>query len=166
MQVDRKGLEFIKGWEAFRSEPYQDEAGVWTNGYGHIKGVTKDTAPVTIEQALRNLREDLAPVEAAVEKYVTIPLTQNEFNAVVSFAFNAASGPNIGRFINSTLLRKLNAGDKQAAAREFDRWVYVRDAKTGQMRVSNGLTRRRAAEREMFLADFSQKRASAGQGKR
>lgn len=144
--LDKEGLEFIKGWETFRAKPYLCDAGVWTIGFGHTKNVTAGTLPCVYEKALKWLREDVAEAELAVNRLVKASLTQREFNALVSFTFNVG----VDNFRKSTLLKRLNAGDKPAASQEMLRWVYVKDANA--KRISRGLVRRRAAERDAFLS--------------
>lgn len=156
MNIDRRGLDFIKSFESFSSKPYRDQEGNWTIGYGHIKGVTHDSPPISKEEAERLLQKDIRPIDTAIEKHVSIPLSQNEFNAIGSFVFNAG----IKILLSSTFIRKLNSGDRQGAAREFLRWVHYKDEKTQQMLVSAGLVRRRKEEMEMFLSDFNVKRSA------
>lgn len=87
------------------------------------------------------LRADLGTAEAAVNRLVTVPLTQNQFDALVSLVFNIGEG----NFSKSTLLRRLNAGEREAAAGQFGRWNKSKGVELA------GLTKRRAAERELFL---------------
>lgn len=148
MKTDQAGIDFIKRFEGFRSEAYQDGAGVWTIGFGHTDGVGPNWAAISEKEAEVLLREDLRAGETAIQKYVTVPLNQNEFNALSSFAFNEG----IGRILSSTLMKLLNRGDRKGAAGEFGRWVYLRDPKTNQEVVSDGLMKRRAAESILFLS--------------
>lgn len=154
MQIDQAGEDFIKSFEGLRLEPYQDEAGVWTIGWGHIEGVSRYTPSINLMQAQTIFDDDIEPIEEAVTKDLLIDVTQSEFNALVSFAFNEGTEA----LHNSTLLKKLNAGDRQGAAKQFDRWIYVKDEKTKQMVVDKGLVRRRLAEKELFLNDFNASR--------
>lgn len=140
-KTSQAGIILIKEFESFRSEPYQDSVGVWTNGWGHTGGVTKDTPPVTEEEAESNLKGDLFEAEEAVVVFVKVPLTDNQFDALVSFTFNLGSGS----LQLSTLRKKLNVGDYQGASDEFGKWVYAGGRKL------NGLILRRAKERELFL---------------
>lgn len=140
-KTSESGIDLIKGFEGFLPGPYQDVAGVWTNGYGHTHGVTQDTPPVTEEEATINLGNDLFDAEYAVNLYVNVPLTDNQFDALVSFTFNLGGGA----LEHSTLLKKLNSRDYAGAAEEFGKWVYAGG------KVSNGLIARRAKEREVFL---------------
>ncbi len=150
-KLDRRGIDFIKGFEEFRSKPYQCSAGKWTNGYGHTKGVTSETPPISLEQGEKNFQSDVAPCEAAVDRFTRVALSQNEFNALVSFAFNTG----VEALRDSSLLQKLNTGNREAAAKEFMRWVYFKDPQTRELKISPGLSRRRREEMEMFLSGFS-----------
>jgi lysozyme len=143
MRTSDKGLEFIKHHEGLETKAYPDPGSAdghpWTIGVGHTNGVKKgDTC--TVEQAMAWLREDVQGAEAAVSRLVKVPLTQDEFDALVSFVFNVGAGA----FEKSTLLRMLNDEDREGAAAQFDRW-NKNDGK-----VMAGLTRRRKDEREMF----------------
>ncbi len=146
MNVSKKGLEFIQDVEGCKLFAYKDGGGVWTIGVGHtgpevVKGLT-----CTMEQALQWLSEDTEEAVAAVEALVKVKLTQNQFDALVSFVFNLGSGS----FAKSTLLRKLNAGDYEGASREFPRWNKDNDPKTGKLIEVEGLTKRRLLEQSMF----------------
>lgn len=140
-----KGIELIKEFEGCRLTAYKCPAGVWTIGYGHTGTVDGKAIAsgmtITAAKATELLRKDLATFEAAVNSYVTAPITQNMFDALVSFAFNCGAGALKG----STLLKKLNAKDYNGAAAEFARWN-----KAGG-KVLAGLTRRRRMESILFL---------------
>lgn len=144
MNVSPAGRHFIGLHEGLRLAAYRDAVGVWTIGYGHtaMAGPPAPAAGMTItrEEADAILARDLKRFEDGVSRLVAVPLAQHEFDALVSFAFNVGEG-NLSR---STLLRKLNAGDRAGAAAEFGKWN-----KAGG-RVLPGLTRRRAEERAMF----------------
>ena len=140
MRTSQKGIDLIKKFEGCRLEAYKCPAGIWTIGYGHTKGV-KDGQIITQEQAEEFLREDLRIFEQTVESCVKVPLSQNQFDALVSFCYNCGSGA----LKTSTLLRLLNEGNYSSAADQFLRWN-----KAGG-KVLVGLTRRREEEREMFL---------------
>jgi len=144
MRTSQAGIDLIKRFEDFRARAYQDSAGVWTIGYGTTAGAGVKVRPgmtISRAQAEEYLRDHLQQVERAVDRLVTVPLEQHEFDALVSFVYNVGGGA----FAKSTLRRKLNAGDRKAAANEFLRWN-----KAGG-KVLKGLKRRRAAERRMFL---------------
>jgi lysozyme len=138
-----EGVGLLKRWEGLKLEAYPDPATggePWTIGYGHTRGVSKGQR-ITLAQAERLLREDLERFELGVEALVTAPISQGQFDALVSLAFNIG----LVAFKNSTLLRKLNLG--QHCADEFMRWNRAGYPR----RVINGLTARRFAERALFL---------------
>lgn len=144
MKLGTEGLELIKEHEGLRLKAYLCQAGIPTIGYGHTKGV-KLGDTTTAEQAEAWLKEDVSDSENGVNSLVKITITQNQFDALVSFVFNLGSGA----FGSSTLLKKLNSGDYSAAADQFLVWNKVRV--NGKLQISNGLKRRRKAERELFL---------------
>lgn len=148
-RIGPAGLELIRSFEDLRLRAYLPTPNdVWTIGYGHTRGV-KPGDVCTPEQALQWLREDCAEAETAVRQLVKVPLTQGRFDALVSFVFNVGADIDADTIAeglgDSTLLRKLNAGDYVAAADEFLKWNKQKG------KVLNGLVRRRAAERELFL---------------
>lgn len=156
-RLSTRGLDLIKGWEQLRLKAYLCSAGVPTIGWGHTKGVKLgDTC--TVEQAERWLLEDVESFEAAVHRLVTVPLTQNQYDALVSFTFNVGPDEDADTIAeglgDSTLLRLLNAGDYVRAADEFPKWNKAAG------KVSNGLVRRRASERELFLCSSTSPPAS------
>jgi len=142
MQTSDDGIALVAEFEGCVLHAYPDPAtggDPWTIGYGHTAGVRPgDTC--TQEQARAWLKADLAHAEAAVSQYVKVPLTQNQFDALVSFTFNCG----MGALSQSTLLKLLNAGEYASAAAQFSRWDR------GPNGPMPGLTRRRAAERAMF----------------
>lgn len=141
MRISQAGIDFIKTFEELRLEAYDDGGGVWTIGWGHTQGVHKGDE-ITTEEAESMLVWDLAEAEDGVNMYVEVDLDQGEYDALVSFAFNVG----VPAFHGSTLLRLLNNGaDRTTVARQFDRW------NKDNGKVINGLTRRRADERKMFL---------------
>lgn len=144
MQISNKGRGFIKGFEDLRLIAYPDPGTggkPWTIGWGHTKGV-KQGDRITQEQAEQFISDDLAVFELTVNSAIKRPMTQNQFDAMVSLAFNIG-GP---AFAQSTLVKKFNASDVQGAADQFPRW------KLSDGKVMPGLVKRRAAEREMFLS--------------
>lgn len=139
----------IKGFEGLRLDAYPDPGTgnlPITIGYGSTTNPQGDPWQmgdrITAEQADRLLRRDVAQFETAVKQAVQIPVNSNQFSALVSFAFNVGSTA----LRESTLLRLLNAGNFQGAADQFLRW---NKGSNGQ--VMEGLKRRRAAERQLFL---------------
>ena len=141
MKISQRGLDLIKEFEGFRAEAYLCPAGVWTIGYGHTGDVTPDDS-CTMAEAEEMLRKDVERFEAAVDRLVKVPLTEGQFDALVSFAFNLGEG----NLMQSTLLKKLNREDYAGAADEFGKWV-----KAGNKTLP-GLVRRREAERALFLS--------------
>lgn len=143
MQISNKGRDFIKGFEKLELKAYPDPGTggkPWTVGWGHAKGV-KPGDQITQAQAESFLAEDLSIFEAAVNAAIKRPMTQSQFDAMVSLAFNIGGA----NFASSTLVKKFNAGDVQGAADQFPRW------KNANGKEMKGLVRRRAAERELFL---------------
>jgi len=141
MKTSEKGFELIKHFEGLRLHAYQCSAHVWTIGYGHTAGVQPGDN-IIAEQADAFLRQDITESERNVGRYVTAPLTQGQFDALVSFVFNLGAG----NLHSSTLLKKLNAGDYSGAAEEFPRWVNAGGKKLP------GLVQRREAEKALFEA--------------
>lgn len=135
----------------FAAWPYVCPAGKQTIGYGHvIQPGDHIRPPITAEQADALLRTDLAKFAQGVAvQTFAIPLTQSMFDALCCLAFNIG----LTNFGGSTLLAKLKRRDTVGAATEFLRWNKARSPKTGQLRVLKGLTRRREAERTLFLRD-------------
>ena len=135
-----KNIEIIKEHEQLRLKAYlPTKNDKWTIGWGHTKGV-KPGMVITEREAEQMFYEDLAWVEAAIKKYVKVPLNQNQYDAVGSFVFNIGET----NFARSTFLRKLNAKDYTGAANEFPKWKYQKGV------VLNGLVRRRADEKALF----------------
>lgn len=150
MKINPEGLALIKEQEGLRLAAYQDQAGIWTIGYGHTG---KDVWPgLSISQAQADelLARDIARTEDAVTAAVSDldGVGRNEFSAMVSLAFNIG----IPAFRGSSVLRLYRARDEAAAARAFMLWVKVTGS-AGKKIVSKGLTRRRAAEMALFLKD-------------
>ncbi|WP_448195581.1 lysozyme [Serratia marcescens] len=146
MNISKNGIELIKRFEGLRLKAYQDSVGVWTIGYGWTQPVDgKKVGPgMQIDQATadRLLKCGVVQYEQGVNQLVKVKITQGQFDALVSFAYNLG----LRSLSTSTLLQKLNDGDKQGAADQFGRWVNA-----GGKRL-DGLVARRAAEREMFLS--------------
>ncbi|MHC9213254.1 lysozyme [Serratia marcescens] len=146
MKISDDGMALIKRFEGLRLQAYQDSVGVWTIGYGGTQPVAgrKVGAGMAIDAATaeRLLVCGVAQFEQGVERLVAVTITQGQFDALVSFAYNLG----LRALEKSTLLRRLNAGDRQGAADQFGRWVNA-----GGVRL-DGLVARRAAERALFLS--------------
>jgi len=146
MSVSNKGVDLICEFEGKRLVAYDDGVGVWTIGFGTIKypsgNRVKKGDTCTLEQAKEYMRHDLIEFEHAVNSSVKAPLNQNQFDALVSLAYNIGSSA----FKSSTLVKKLNAGDYQGAADQFNVWVNA-----GGKRMQ-GLVNRRDKEKLLFLS--------------
>ncbi len=140
MKVSDKGITLIKKYEGLRLNAYQDSVGVWTIGYGSTGPHVFKGKVITEAEANSLLLADISRFEKCVSNAVTVKITQNQFDALISFAFNLGCG----NLLSSTLLLKLNNGDKIGAAAEFKRWN-----KAGG-KVLNGLTLRREEEASLF----------------
>lgn len=133
--------KLIARFEGCRLGAYKCPAGVWTIGYGHTKGVKRGMS-ITNVQALSYLKSDVLIISTVVAALIKVRVTQNQFDALVSFAFNVGTY----NFSESTLLKKINSGLALGSiAAEFGRWVYA----NGE--ILTGLVKRREAERELFL---------------
>ncbi|MFK8182957.1 MAG: lysozyme [Phormidesmis sp.] len=146
-RTNQNGLLLIKSFEGLRLKAYRDAVGIWTIGYGTTRGV-QPGMEISEAQAEAFLQEDLARFEQAINSAVTAPLNDNQFAALVSFTYNVGSGA----LRSSTLLRLLNAKEHvRTVADQFPRWNRAGG------RVLAGLTRRRNAERSLFLGeDFNE----------
>jgi lysozyme len=142
MQLGAKGLALIKSFEQCRLAAYRDQRGVWTVGWGHTGPAIGPQTVCSQTDADAWLFQDTIAAQKAVTNTVDVAITQNQFDALVSFTFNVGAGSEA----HSTLVRLLNGGDTAGAAAQFLVWNHV----DGQ--VNAGLTRRRAAEQALFLA--------------
>lgn len=148
MKISQNGLNLIKEFEGFSSKPYLCPANIPTIGWGNTyypdgKKVTMNDKSID-ELKANEILEYVANKDFAsfINKVVKVELNQNQFDALVSFAYNVGNGS----LQNSTLLKKLNSGDYKGASNEFLRWN-----KSGG-KVLNGLTKRREKERALFLS--------------
>ena len=139
MKTSLEGINLIKHFEGCELEAYKCPAGVWTIGYGHIKGVEEGDV-ITEQQADDMLVEELEEYENYIHNLVNCPLNQNQFDALVSWVYNLGSS----NLQASTLLKVLNAGDYAGVPAQMLRWN-----KAGG-KVLEGLTRRRQAEADLF----------------
>ena len=146
-KTGKAGIEMIKAFEGFRGTPYKCSAGVPTIGYGATfypggKKVTMTDAAITEVQAVELLANMLVSFEKYVDSYCVDTITQNQFDALVSFAYNL--GP--ANLKSSTLLKKVNANPNDESIKlEFLKWV-----KAGG-KTLKGLVRRREAEAELYF---------------
>ena len=150
MKVSKNGIHLIKHFEGVRQKPYKCAAGLWTVGCGHLIGNGQQLPEswnrvFSLVEIDTLLAKDLERFERGVSKLISIPLKQNEFDALVSFAFNLG----LGCLQRSTLRQKLNRNDKFGAIQSWLKYNKV----NGQ--ISNGLIRRRNAEVTLFLTSVN-----------
>ncbi|MCA0433510.1 MAG: lysozyme [Proteobacteria bacterium] len=147
MQMTEEGYALIRAQEGFRGEAYRDPAGVWTIGFGH----TSAAGPPEVRPGLRVSRaegeaiflRDVDQVARRVQRLVTTHLSDRQFSALVSFAYNVGTGA----FASSSVLQVVNAGDLARVPERLTLWN-----KAGG-RVLPGLVKRRAAEAALFMMD-------------
>lgn len=139
------GMKLLEQFEGLRLEAYLDSAGIATIGWGSIKypngNKVKLGDKITKAQAKEYKLHDLKEFESTVNTSVKVPLTQNQYDALVSLSYNIGSGA----FKNSTLLKKLNSSDYKGAAEQFLVWNKVNSKKV------QGLVNRREAEQKLFI---------------
>jgi lysozyme len=153
MKLSQQGEKLIKSFEGLRLTAYRDVAGVWTIGYGstryHDGRTVRPGDKLTSDvQATALFTNTLSQYENAVNSYVHVPLTQDQFDALVSFTYNEGTYA----LKESTLLKKLNQKDYAGAADQLLVWNKITDPQTGQKVTCDTLTSRRAAERNLFLS--------------
>jgi len=147
MVTSEKGIKLIERFEGFRDKPYLCSAGVPTIGIGSTRyangvAVKMTDHSMTLVQAKMLLAQTIKPFEDAVNRYVQVKINQNQFDALVCFAYNLGWQT----LRTSTMLKKLNKGDYIGAAHEFERFVYAGGRKL------QGLVNRRQAEKLLFLS--------------
>ena len=158
MNVSPKAVAMIKHHEGVRQKPYRCPAKLWTVGVGHVLYPEQGKLPIdqrdafnikiedfrifSMEEVDAILRADLDRFERGVERYITVPLTQGMFDALVSFSFNVG----LGTLQRSTLRQKLNRGDKAGAAEELLKYCMAGG------KILKGLQNRRIDERALFLS--------------
>ena len=139
MKVSQECIDLVKFFEGFEPRAYLCPANVWTIGYGRTKNV-KEGDELTELQAERDLLEELDEFAEQVLNTVKISLDQNELDALTSWTYNLG----VGNLQSSTLLKKLNSGDKNSVPSEMVRWNKAAG------KVLAGLTRRREAEAKLW----------------
>lgn len=140
MKTSQAGKDLVISFEGIRLQAYKCPAGVWTIGVGSTQPPVHPGEEITKKEAMDRFDRDLVKFEKAVDRLVTVPLTQNQFDALVSFTFNVGEGA----LAKSTLLKKLNAGDYDAVPAELMKWTK------GGGKELPGLVRRRRAECAMW----------------
>lgn len=141
MPINQAGIDLIKKYEGSKLQSYYDTGNVLTIGVGHTGPDVKAGMTITQEQADALLVKDLAEAVKGVKALVIVPLNENELAALASFVYNLGSR----QFSKSTLLRKLNKGDKAGVVKEFGKWIYDNEKKL------QGLINRRKEESELFV---------------
>lgn len=147
MKISEKGLELIKKFEGFRSEPYLCPADIPTIGYGTTRyndgrRVTLNDEPLSKEMASNILQYQVNTIYGdAVNDYTTVMDNQNHFDALTSFTYNLGAG----NLKSSTLLKKHNSGDFHGAEDEFKKWVYADGV------ILDGLVKRRNEESALYI---------------
>jgi len=158
MKVSDRAIDVIKHHEGVRTKPYQCPALLWTIGVGHVIDPNHGRIPlaerkslpipdgwnrtISMEEVDDILKRDLASFERGVERYCPVPLTQGQFDALVSFSFNVG----LGTLQRSTLRQKVLRGDMAGAAEEFSKYTI------GGGKVLKGLVSRRKDEKALFLS--------------
>jgi lysozyme len=153
MQTDPRAVDLIRRFEGLRLQAYRDPVGLWTIGYGHTGPDVAAGLVIDEPTATLLLRRDIEQVEESLARLVRVPLSPGEHGALVAFAFNVG----LAALAGSTLLKRLNAGDRAGAAREFGRWVHGTIA--GRKVRLAGLVRRRRAEADLFLGEAPRPRS-------
>jgi lysozyme len=145
MQMNEAGFALIRGYEGLRTGAYRDATGIWTIGYGHTSAagppIVSAGMEITADAAEKILVQDVRIFAIGVAAAVTVTLNDDQFSALVCFAYNVG----LGNFRRSSVLKAVNARDFEAVPRRLQLWV-----KAGG-RTLPGLVKRRAAEAALFL---------------
>lgn len=145
MKISENGIKFISNWEGKRNSAYKDAVGLWTIGIGHLIKKGEVFAKVMTDKEVYDLfRKDIVQFENTVNNSVKVQINQNQFDALVSLAFNIG----IGAFAGSSVVRNLNAKNYIEAANSFLKWN--KGMIGGKLVVITGLDNRRKAERDLF----------------
>jgi GH24 family phage-related lysozyme (muramidase) len=139
LTVDQAGVDFIEQEEGFSGTPYPDAGGM-DIGYGHVLKSGENWSSITRAQAQTLLSNDLVPIQNVIAQYVTVPLDQNQYDALADLIYNVG----INAFENSTLLKMLNAGNYAGAANQFSAWV------NSNGKVNSALQARRSQDQNLF----------------
>lgn len=146
MNISQEGIRLIKNFEGFSPTPYGDIAGIMTIGFGHRIKKGEVFTQIDAGEGEEILKHDINASESALNQCLNVDVTQNQFDSLCSLVFNIGGAA----FLKSTLLHKLNNGNIEGAADEFLRWDHAGGVE------SEGLLKRRIAERELFLRGISQ----------
>ena len=121
MKTSQEGINAIKKREGLRLKSYQDQAGVWTIGYGHTSPMITEGMKITKATAENYLKSDVRRFEDAITEAVRVGLSQHRFDTLVSFAFNVG----VSAFKGSTLVRELNRGNYENVPHQLMRWNKI-----------------------------------------
>lgn len=146
MQISLSGLNFIKQQEGFKSSVYTDSAGLATIGYGHKLTAFENYTTISDADASLLLAQDVADAENGVNNLVNVALSQNQFDALVSFVYNVG----VGAFKRSTMRKLINAGNYQGAIGQFGLWSKA--TINGQKITIAGIYSRRQREAQLFAS--------------
>lgn len=141
MKCNQAGVNIIKKYESLKLHAYYCPAHILTIGYGHTGQDVKSGMQISEHMAELLLKNDLERFEKEILALLKVPVTENQFSALVSFTFNVGSG----NFAGSSMLKYINQNFMALASLEFDRWTRANG------RVLAGLTKRRAEEKQLFL---------------
>ena len=147
MKTSEVGLALIKHYEGFYSKPYKCPANYWTVGYGHLIGNGIDLPDnwnrhFSVEEVNDLLKQDLAKFERGVQRYINVPLSQHQFDALVSFSFNLG----LGTLQRSTVRQKINRHDVKGAVKSLLQYNKASG------KVLKGLDLRRKEEAKLLLS--------------
>lgn len=145
LRTSADGIELIKAFENFYPRAYLDPVGIWTIGWGHTDGVEEGDV-ISEKEGEIYLTTDLRETERYLKHYVQVPLTQHQFDALVSLVFNMG----IGNFVKSDVYKFLNRGNYAEACKQFSRYINGTHRDTGETEEFAGLVRRRAAEMALW----------------
>lgn len=145
LKTSQNGLDHITKWEGLMLKRYICPAGKPTIGVGHVILPGENYATITKEQALEILAKDVERFEKAIKKYISVPLNQNQFDALVSFIFNTGEGG----IINTSVQKAINGGDFTSVPTKLQEWCKFRV--NGVMKINQGLLNRRKSESELFM---------------
>jgi len=145
LKISAHGLEHITKWEGLVLKRYICPAGKPTIGVGHVILPGENYQEITKEQALAILAKDVERFESAVKKHITVPLNQNQFDALVSFIFNTGEGG----IVNTGVQKAVNSRDFASVPAKLEAWCKFRVG--GVMKVNKGLLSRRKSESQLFM---------------
>lgn len=157
MKFSERAAAFLAELEGVKYKAYKDAGGKWTIGVGHLIKKGEEhllRATLTKPETISLLMSDVKESETVVNQSVKMPLTQQQFDALVILVFNIGTG----NFLKSSVLRELNSKDYMDAYRHFDDWNKIRNYK-GVLQFCQGLQNRRDEEQELFLnGDYTKQR--------